>query len=66
LKRSNWLGEKVVTFCGSEKAEENLRFSTCFEKNTPFEFWKPFGKSIRFFLKENKRSRHLESQEMSG
>jgi len=52
LKRSNWPGEKVVTFCGSEKAEEILRFLTCFEKVTPFEFWKPFGKFVRFFGKK--------------
>jgi hypothetical protein len=39
MKRSNSPGKKVVAFCGSEKAEENLRFSTCFEKVIPFEFW---------------------------
>jgi hypothetical protein len=55
-----------VTFCGSEKAEEILRFSTCFEKVTPFEFWKPFGKFVRFFGKKGRSLRHLESQEMSG
>ena len=61
-----------MTFCGSEKADEILRFSTYFEEVIPFEFWKPFGiletfwKIHSFFLKENKRSRHLESQEMSG
>jgi hypothetical protein len=36
MKRSNLPGEKVMAFCGSEKAEEVLRFSTCFQKGYTF------------------------------
>jgi len=36
MKRSNVPGEKVMAFCGSEKAEEVLRFSTCFQKSYTF------------------------------